>query len=103
GRRQDRRPLAQEAGCPCIRAHQRGRRGAGQISGRLSPMPGRVGLEAVSTSPNGAPDWAAIYAEHGHAMRGAAAAKIGGPDKELFGKSADDVVGDVLAKVMVKD
>lgn len=45
-------------------------------------------------------DWAAIYAEHGWAMRTTAIAKLGGPGKEILGKSADDIVGDVLAEVM---
>jgi RNA polymerase sigma factor (sigma-70 family) len=46
-------------------------------------------------------DWAAIYAEHGRAMRAAALAAIGGPDKEILGKSADDIVGDLIAEFMV--
>ena len=48
-------------------------------------------------------DWAATYAEHRRAMRTTAAMAIGGRHKELLGKSADDVVGDVLAELMVKD
>lgn len=48
-------------------------------------------------------EWAAIYAEHGAAMRATAAAKLGphlGPDGEVFGKSPDDVVFDVIADLM---
>lgn len=55
--------------------------------------------------PSPAPDWAAIYAEHGHAMWLAARGVIGGQltlDKEAHGKSADDVVGDVIAELMPK-
>jgi RNA polymerase sigma factor (sigma-70 family) len=55
----------------------------------------------VSSVPTSIGDWAMIYAEHGTAMRAAALAAIGGPDKEILGKSADDVVGDVIAEVMV--
>ncbi|MDQ6948559.1 MAG: hypothetical protein M3256_20440, partial [Actinomycetota bacterium] len=46
--------------------------------------------------------WAAIYVEHGRAMRLAAAGVLGGQDKEIFGKSADDIVGDVLRELMLK-
>ncbi|WCO67956.1 sigma-70 family RNA polymerase sigma factor [Iamia majanohamensis] len=47
-------------------------------------------------------DWAAIYTEHGQAMRLAARSAMGGPDKEILGKSSDDVVGDLVAELMVK-
>ena len=55
----------------------------------------------VATVPTSIADWAAIYAEHGRAMRAAALAAIGGPDKEILGKSADDIVGDLVAEFMV--
>jgi RNA polymerase sigma factor (sigma-70 family) len=54
-------------------------------------------------SSTGGLNWAEIYAEHGRSMRTAATAMLGGPDKEILGKSADDIVGDVLAELMVKD
>jgi RNA polymerase sigma factor (sigma-70 family) len=57
----------------------------------------------MPTSSTGDVNWAAIYAEHGRAMRTAAMAALGGPDKEILGKSADDIVGDVLAELMLKD
>lgn len=48
-------------------------------------------------------DWAAAYGEYGRAMRATAAAALGGRYKEILGKSADDIVGDVIAELMVKD
>lgn len=59
-------------------------------------------MSAVPASPTTTADWAAIYAEHGRAMRSAAIAAMGGPMKEILGKSADDVVGDLIAELMVK-
>lgn len=59
-------------------------------------------VSAVSASPTTTADWAAIYAEHGRAMRSAAIAAMGGPMKEILGKSADDVVGDLIAELMVR-
>lgn len=54
-------------------------------------------------SPTDPPiDWASIYDEHGQAMRAAGIAAIGGPAEEILGKSADDIVGDVLAELMTK-
>lgn len=48
------------------------------------------------------PDWAAIYAEHGQAMRLAARAQMGGSDKTILGKTADDVVGDLIRDLMAR-
>jgi RNA polymerase sigma factor (sigma-70 family) len=59
-------------------------------------------VSAVSTSPTTTADWAAIYAEHGRAMRSAAIAAMGGSLKEILGKTADNVVGDLVAELMVK-
>jgi RNA polymerase sigma factor (sigma-70 family) len=56
----------------------------------------------VSPPPTTTADWAAIYAEHGQAMRLAARSAMGGPDKEILGKTSDDVVGDLVAEFMVK-
>ena len=56
----------------------------------------------MSLSSSEAGGWAAIYAEHGRAMRLAAAGALGGHDKEILGKSADDIVGDVLRELMLK-
>ena len=53
-------------------------------------------MSAVPASPTTTADWAAIYAEHGRAMRSAANAAMGGPLKEILGKTADNVVGDVV-------
>ena len=47
-------------------------------------------------------DWAGIYAEHGHAMRVAARAAMGGQHREIVGKTADEVVGDVLEELMTR-
>ncbi len=55
---------------------------------------------AAVPSPIPPIDWAAIYAEHGRAMRAVAIAEIGGRNKEIFGRSADDIVGDVVASLM---
>jgi RNA polymerase sigma factor (sigma-70 family) len=55
----------------------------------------------VSSVPTSIADWAAIYAENGGAIRAAALAAIGGPDKEILGKSADDIVGDLIVEFMV--
>ncbi len=60
-------------------------------------------MAAMPTSSTRSVDWTAIYTEHGRAMRAAAMATLGGPDKEVLGKSADDIVGDVIAELMVKD
>ncbi len=59
-------------------------------------------VSAVPASPTTTADWAAIYAEHGRAMRSAANAAMGGPLKEILGKTADNVVGDLIAELMVK-
>lgn len=56
----------------------------------------------MSPPPTTTADWAAIYAQHGEAMRLAARSAMGGPDKEILGKTADDVVGDLVAEFMVK-
>ena len=53
-------------------------------------------------TPSEAGGWAAIYAEHGRAMRLAAAGVLGGQNREILGKSADDIVGDVLRELMLK-
>ena len=57
----------------------------------------------VSTSTA---DWADIYAEHGQAMRLAARAAMGGEKRdsirEILGKTADEVVGDVIEELMTK-
>lgn len=51
-------------------------------------------------------DWAGIYAEHGQAMRVAARAAMGGTRKDsirqILGKTADEVVGDVIEELMTK-
>ena len=57
---------------------------------------------AVSVSPTTTADWATIYAEHGDAMRVVAIVAMGGPDKEVMGRTADNVVGDLVAELMVK-
>lgn len=54
----------------------------------------------ASTAPDG-PDWAAIYTEHGQAMRRAARSILG--DQQTLGKTADDVVIDLLEELMVKE
>lgn len=59
-------------------------------------------VSAVSAPPTTTADWAGIYAEHGCAMRSAANAAMGGPLKEILGKTADNVVGDLIAELMVK-
>ena len=65
-----------------------------------SPEGARVGPVSLTSSEAGG--WAAIYAEHGRAMRLAAAGVLGGHDKEILGKSADDIVGDVLRELMLQ-
>lgn len=56
--------------------------------------------------PTSIVDWADIYAEHGQSMRTAARAAIGvnrnASVQEILGKSADDVVGDVIEELMTK-
>lgn len=59
-------------------------------------------MSAVSASPTTTADWADIYAEHGKAMRVAARAAMGGAHKEILGKTADEVVGDVIEELMTK-
>lgn len=56
-------------------------------------------MKSVSTSTA---DWAGIYAEHGKAMRTTARAAMGAEHKEVLGKIADDVVGDVIEELMTK-
>lgn len=56
--------------------------------------------------PTSIADWAGIYAEHGQTMRTAARAAMGGGKKastrEILGKTADEVVGDVIEELMTK-
>ena len=59
-------------------------------------------MSAVSASPTTTADWAGIYADHGQAMRAAARAAMGGAHKEILGKTADEVVGDVIEELMTK-
>lgn len=57
----------------------------------------------MSAPPTTTADWAEIYAEHGQVMRLTANSAMGGPDKEILGKTADDVVGDLIAEFMVNE
>lgn len=59
-------------------------------------------LSSVSTPSATTAAWAEIYSEHGRAMRVVAIAALGGKDKEILGKSGDDVVGDLIAELMTK-
>lgn len=59
-------------------------------------------MSAVFASPTTIADWAEIYAEHGQPMRVAAIAEMGGTHKEILGKTADEVVGDVIEELMTK-
>ncbi len=68
-----------------------------------------IGLDNAATMmsvPTSTADWAGIYAEHGQAMRVAARAAMGGKKKdsirEVLGKTADEVVGDVIEELMTK-
>lgn len=47
------------------------------------------------------PTWAEVYAEHGPAMR-RTARRLVGEDREVLGKSADDIVNDVLVGLIAK-
>lgn len=56
----------------------------------------------MQSVPTSTADWAGIYAEHGQAMRVAARVQMGGQHKEILGKTADEVVGDVVEELMTK-
>ena len=48
-------------------------------------------MATMPISSAGGVDGRAIYVEHGPAMRAAAIALLGGPDKEILGKSAESL------------
>jgi len=56
---------------------------------------------ALGQSPSADTDWAQIWVEHGQAMRSVAIAMMGA-SKQILGKSADDIVGEVVAERMAK-
>ena len=47
-------------------------------------------------------NWSDVYAEHGQAMRAAAIAAMKGPNTEILGQSADDIVSGVVREMMVR-
>jgi RNA polymerase sigma factor (sigma-70 family) len=55
--------------------------------------------------PTSTADWAGIYAQHGQSMRATGRAAMGGENdsiREVLGKTADEVVGDVIEELMTK-
>lgn len=57
---------------------------------------------AAVPAPDPPIDWAAIYATYSKSIRTVAIAAIGGENKAIFGRSADDIVGDIIAAMMRK-
>lgn len=68
----------------------------------VAPTSSGATVGAVRLTSSDARAWAALYAEHGRAMRIAAVGVLGGQDNEALGKSADDIVGDVVRELMLK-